>query len=173
MLRKTAIALAVAASAAALTALPAQAAKPVAAGHETVTHGMLVRGAHASKGAARPTKSSNLTYHGGAVNTTPKVVIVYWGTQWGNPDPVNPNLDNANLPDAAHDPAGEAPLQQAFFSNVGASNDGWSTSTRQYCQGDPSLTGVSVGATSCPTLAPALPQGVVYRVQGRTVERLD
>jgi len=122
VLRKTAIALAVAATAAGLTALPAHAAKPVVTGHEALTHGMMVRDVHAAKGNARPTRSSNLTYHGGVVQTTPEVVIVYWGSQWGSL-----GTDGFPTSDGAH----LASVQKAFFSSVG--DHQWVNSTRQYC----------------------------------------
>jgi len=121
VLRKSAIALAVAASAAALTSLPAQAAKPVVTGHETLSHGMVVRGAHAASHGARPTRSSNLTYHGGAVNLTPKVYIVYWGAQW------------VTSTGAFNDPKNAAAVQREFFNGAGES--GWAKSTLQYCTG--------------------------------------
>jgi hypothetical protein len=150
VLRRTGIAIAVVATTAALTGAPALAAKPAAAGHDTVTHGMLVRGAHAAK-PARPTKSSLLTYHGGTVNTTPQVVIVYWGSQWGPGSATS-------LPDAVHDPKGEAPLQLSFFNNIASAANAWVDSNRQYCKG---TNVASVGATSCSVAAPAYPSDLV------------
>ena len=124
--------------AAALTSVPALAAQPERAGHETVTHGMAMRNAHASKGASRPTRSSNLTYHGGATGLAGKVVIVYWGSQW------DPGLTGS----ITNDPKGEAPLQLDFFNNITGS--AWDDSTGQYCIGTSTSTvGASVGATSC------------------------
>ena len=87
---------------------------------------MPVRGA--AKGA-RPTKSKNLTFHGGnpgVVTGADKVYLVYWGSQW-----------------SAGDPSGEAALQQNFFNHVGGSS--WNKSVTQYCQG------VASGTTFCGT----------------------
>ena len=55
--------------------------------------------------------SGNLTYHGGPVQTTPKVVLVLWGM-------------------SASDP--EATILQNFFSHVGGSP--WQNTTHQYYQ---------------------------------------
>jgi hypothetical protein len=131
VLRRTGIAVAVFATTAALSAVPALAAQPASAGHDTVTHGMLVRDSHSASKGARPTRSSLLTYHGGATGLAHQVVIVYWGSQWG------PGADTA-LPDATHDPAGEAPLQLRFFQNITAS--AWDNSTGQYCAGSDAST---------------------------------
>jgi serine protease len=80
---------------------------------------MDTRRSHASK-PARPTKSSNLSYHGGVggigVETAPKVYLVFWGSQW-----------NSN------DPSGEAGILRNFFTGVGGSS--WLNSVTQYCQG--------------------------------------
>jgi hypothetical protein len=84
-----------------------------------------VKAAH----AARPTRSSNLYYHGGingvGVETgVDKVYLVYWGSQWTN-----------------NDPSGEASIQQSFFNGVGGSS--WNKSVTQYCEG------VSSGTIFC------------------------
>jgi serine protease len=60
--------------------------------------------------------SSNLFYHGGSVETAPKIYLVLWGSQWNN-----------------NDPSGEAGILQNFYSGVGASS--WLKSVIQYCQG--------------------------------------
>src|SRR5215470_3176261 len=42
---------------------------------------------HASPGQVQAANTSNdLTYHGGAVETTPKLYLVLWGSQWNNGD---------------------------------------------------------------------------------------
>ena len=56
--------------------------------------------------------ASNLTYHGGRVETAPAVYLVFWGRQWSN------------------DPSGEAPLLQKFFNGVGGS--AWANIDTQY-----------------------------------------
>ena len=70
--------------------------------------------------AARPNRSSNLSYHGGVggigVETAPKLYVVFWGSQW-----------NSN------DPSGEASLLESFYGAAGGSH--WLNSVTQYCQG--------------------------------------
>jgi hypothetical protein len=77
---------------------------------------------------ARPTKTNNLSYHGGVggigVETAPKVYLVLWGSQW-----------------TGHDPSGEASILESFYTNVSGSQ--WLTSVKQYCQG------VASGTVSC------------------------
>ncbi|HEY3860067.1 MAG TPA: hypothetical protein VGM47_10720 [Gammaproteobacteria bacterium] len=77
---------------------------------------------------ARPRKSVNLTYHGGVggigVETSPKIYLVFFGSQWTN-----------------NDPSGEATILQNFLSSTGGSS--WENSVTQYCQG------VASGTTFC------------------------
>jgi hypothetical protein len=84
VLRKTAIALAVAATAAGLTAIPAQAAKHPE-GMDVIKaggmHGQVpVRGAHSAAG--KRGGSPNMTSHGGPIMTGATVYPIYWGTSW-------------------------------------------------------------------------------------------
>jgi len=84
------------------------------------SHGNAATGAAATAGA-------NLTYHGGVggigVETSPRVYVVFYGSQWSN------------------DPSGEATLVQNFLRGVGGSS--WLNSVTQYCQG------VAVGTVQC------------------------
>jgi serine protease len=82
--------------------------------HGNAAHVMKVKGVKPAGG----TGSSNLYSHGGAVETTPGVYIVYWG--WTS------------------DPSGEKAYQLNFFNGVGGSS--WINSTTQYCQNVPSGT---------------------------------
>lgn len=72
--------------------------------------------------------SKNLSYHGGiggiGVETTPKVYLVLWGSQW-----------------TGNDPSGEAAILESFYGGVGGSK--WLNSVTQYCQG------VASGTTTC------------------------
>jgi len=83
---------------------------------------------------ARPTKSKELSYHGGVggigVEPTPKVYLVLWGSQWNN-----------------NDPSGEAGILGNFLSGVGGSS--WLNSVTQYCQG------VASGTIFCPSGTPS------------------
>lgn len=130
--------LALGASAIVTCGVPALGAAASAAGSGTgVVHQSSVKSTHAS----RPRRSSNLSYHGGAVGveTGPdKVYLVWWGSQW-----------NSN------DPSGEAAIQQSFFNGVGGSS--WNNSVTQYCQG------VATGTVYCngAGTAAANPSGVL------------
>lgn len=86
-----------------------------------VIHGTVEAAEHAKAAhAARPTRSSNLYYHGGVggigIETAPRVYVVFYGSQWNSSDP-----------------SGEANLVQSFLSGVGGSS--WLNSVVQYCQG--------------------------------------
>jgi serine protease len=70
---------------------------------------------------------SNLTYHGGPIDPTPAIYLVYWGKQWQTPGDLSRTI----------------PYEQAFFNGLYGPGDTWTTSTQQYCSGAP------VGATSC------------------------
>jgi serine protease len=81
--------------------------------HPTVGDAAAAREAGARVGGSSTT--SNLSYRGGAVETTPKIYLVLWGSQWSN------------------DPSGESAILQNFFNGVGGSS--WLNSVTQYCQG--------------------------------------
>ncbi|HSN17977.1 MAG TPA: hypothetical protein VLV87_07185 [Gammaproteobacteria bacterium] len=72
--------------------------------------------------------STELTYHGGTggigVETSPKIYLVFWGSQWNN-----------------NDPSGEAGILESFVGSMGGSS--WFNSVTQYCQG------VASGTTFC------------------------
>lgn len=78
--------------------------------HPTVESMSLAR---AAQTAAR-IRTTNLTYHGGKVETAPAVYLVFYGSQWSS------------------DPSGEAGILQNFFSNVGGS--AWANIDTQYTQ---------------------------------------
>src|SRR5215831_4752772 len=76
---------------------------------------------HARPGQVQAASTANdLNYHGGiggiGVETTPKIYLVLWGSQW-----------NSN------DPSGEAAILENFYRGVGGSS--WANSVTQYCQG--------------------------------------
>jgi serine protease len=82
--------------------------------HPTVGDAVAARASGARVGGSSTT--SNLSYHGGAVETGPKIYLVLWGSQWTN-----------------NDPSGESAILQSFYSGVGGSS--WLASVTQYCQG--------------------------------------
>jgi len=96
--------------------------------HPTIEGAKMQRENAAAVQKARPHKSVNLTYHGGVggigVETSPKIYLVLWGSQWTN-----------------NDPSGEAAILQNFLSSTGGSS--WENSVTQYCQG------VASGTTFC------------------------
>src|SRR5256885_8742560 len=104
-------------SAGPVSATPSHLLPPQAAAHVFKT-----------KGGARPSRSNNLSYRGGVggigVETTPKVYLVLWGSQWNN-----------------NDPSGEAAILQNFYSGAGGS--AWLNSVVQYCEA------VASGTTFC------------------------
>jgi hypothetical protein len=97
--------------------------QPPAMIHATVED---MRRFHQAHPEARPgqvqaaSAGNDLYYHGGTggigVETTPKVYLVLWGSQWNN-----------------NDPSGESGILQNFYTGVGGSS--WSNSVTQYCQG--------------------------------------
>lgn len=115
---------AAAASAAALVAF----STPAQASPSAVQHGAATVHGH----AASPNASGSglLSYRGGTVVTSPRVFIVYWGSQWGTSSITN-------------DPSGEAALQLSFFNHAFGSGDTLFTSQTQYCEG------VARGTTQC------------------------
>src|SRR5436309_1211101 len=115
---------AVTAAALITAAVPAQASSSAAQHKATET----LRSHHASTAASG---SGLLSYGGGPIVTSPKVYIVYWGSQWGAGSTVT------------NDPSGEAALQLSFFQHAYGSGDTYFTSQTQYCQG------VAVGTTQC------------------------
>jgi serine protease len=76
-----------------------------------------------------------LSYHGGVggigVETSPKVYLVVWGSQW------------------ARDPSGEVAILQKFLP--GSMGSSWLNSVAQYCQNVP------VGTTNCASVSGAVP----------------
>jgi hypothetical protein len=60
--------------------------------------------------------TNNLTYHGGPIQTNPKIYVVYWGSAWNG----------------SGDPNGVRSYYNAFLSIIGGS--GWLNSVTQYTQ---------------------------------------
>jgi len=95
--------------------------------HTGVIHAMKVnKPAHHKGGGGGVLLAS----HGGAIEQTPAVYLVYWGPQWASGFGTSPNASS----DAQT-------YIQGFFGNVGGSS--WANSTTQYCQG------VASGTTNC------------------------
>ncbi|TMC53108.1 MAG: hypothetical protein E6J20_08530 [Chloroflexi bacterium] len=97
-----------------------------ASAHQAGTTYLKVKGAHSPN---KPRQSSNLFYHGGAIEQAAKVYIVWWG-DWAGSGAAQTYVSN-------------------FFSGVGGSS--WANSTTQYCQGVASGTVQCGGAGIHPT----------------------
>ncbi len=108
-----------------------------------------VDAAKQAREAARPVKqastSKDLSYHGGVggigVETTARVYLVLWGSQWNN-----------------NDPSGESAILQNFYSGAGGSK--WLNSVTQYCQGVASGTFYCNGAGQAAGNPPSILAGV-------------
>ena len=92
--------------------------------------------------------AAQLSYHGGydgiGVTTgTPKVYLVFWGSQWGSA-----STGGDGSVQLSGDPQGIAPRLQALFRGIGSAGEQWSGVMTQYCEG------VAAGSTSCPPGAP-------------------
>ena len=88
---------------------------------EVLAHAIIhptVEAMERERASHRPSRSSNLTYHGGiggtGVETAPRVYLVFWGSQWSS------------------DPSNEAAIVQDFLNGAGGS--AWLNSVTQYCQ---------------------------------------
>jgi serine protease len=99
-------------------------------------HAMSQRGA--AHNAPRAS-GSNLIYHGGPVEHTPKVYLVFWGSQWTS------------------DTNGVQAYLTNFFNGVGTSGDKWSALMTQYpdTTGAPTFGSPVLGGVWVDTLAAA------------------
>jgi hypothetical protein len=77
------------------------------------------------------------------VETTPRVYVVFWGSQWTN-----------------NDPSGEASILENFYGGVGGSQ--WLNSVTQYCQGVASGTYFCNGAGQAAGNPPSIYAGYWY-----------
>ena len=103
--------------------------------------------------AATPSVVQNLHYDGGTSDAgytspvgvttgSPRVYLVYWGSQWGSA-----GVDSNGYTTLSGDPSGIAAVQQAFFAGLGTGGELWSGVMTQYCEG------VTPGATTCPAVS--------------------
>jgi serine protease len=105
---------------------------------------------HPSPSTANATGPETLAFGGGidgigVASSTPKIYLVFWGTQWGTQG----TNSNGNLT-FSNDTSGGAPYLQQLFKGLGTGNELWSGTMTQYCDGS----SVAAGATSCPSGAP-------------------
>ena len=93
----------------------AAAAMPVRAGHSAAALPAREMMGLARGHVAPASGTGNLLWHGGPVQSAPKVYLILWGSQWSS------------------DPSGEAAILQNFYSGIGGSN--WESAVNQYCTG--------------------------------------
>jgi hypothetical protein len=97
-----------------------------------------------ARGSAQPAgTTSNLLYHGGAVETQPLVYIDYWGSKWANGFASGGYTSAQAQTYINYFFGGSTSLTTPGTGGVGGTN--WITSTNQYCQG----TTVNSSATPC------------------------
>jgi serine protease len=94
---------------------------------------------------AAATGPETLSYQGGVdsigvTSGTPRVYLVFWGTQWGSA-----GTNGSGYTTFTGDPNNAAPYIQAWLKGLGTNGELWSGVMTQYCDGS-----VAVGATSCP-----------------------
>jgi hypothetical protein len=131
-----------------VTPAPADAAAPAApvlvehgkltrpAPGSVVTHGRFgVKPIHGTA-LAPAASSADVFVHSsaktGVVSPTPRIYLVFWGSQWDFNDPALVANDTLNM-----------------YSSLFGSQDTWGTILSQYCEGG----GIKVGATTCPRKA--------------------
>jgi len=73
--------------------------------------------------------ASNLTYHGGPIQTTPHMYVVFWGSTWNN---------------STGDPNGVAAKMKSFLGIIGGSR--WLNSVTQYTQSGGAHVGNAAGS---------------------------
>jgi len=125
------------------------------ANREAVRPGEAQRREKRSGGATQPaitaaTGPETLSFGGGVdsigvTSGTPKVYLVFWGTQWGTQ-----GTNSSGYTTFTGDPHAAAPYIQAWIKGLGTNGELWSGVMTQYCDGSQ----VAVGATSCPGGAP-------------------
>jgi serine protease len=81
----------------------------------------------------------------GVTSGSPKVYLVFWGSQWGTQG----TDGNSNLTFTG-DPVAAAPYLQQMFKGLGSGGEQWSGVMTQYCDGPL----VAFNATTCPSGAP-------------------
>jgi hypothetical protein len=136
---------AAAAAAGALTLIAGVVGPASSAGASSAAKAAVSRNSLGQARAHLATSQPLLKYYGGTngvgVEVHPKVYLVFWGAQWGATGHSGSDLTFTN------DPVGAAPYVQEFVRGLFGTQDTWSTSTTQYCQG------VAKGATTCPSTA--------------------
>ena len=110
--------------------------------HNTYRHGVVPSlawiASHTNSPAISPrltNSPNNLVYLGGTngagvITGSPKVYLIYWGSQWGTQ-----STNSQGNPVFSGDPNSMAPYLEAFLEGLGSNSEGWSQVMTQYCQG--------------------------------------
>ena len=85
--------------------------------------------------AVSPQTSDLMFFHGGidgigVTSGTPKVYLVFWGSQWGTP-----GTDGSGNLTFSNDYAAGAPYIQNLMKGLGTGGETWSGTMTQYCDG--------------------------------------
>jgi hypothetical protein len=107
-------------------------------------YGVVPMRGHRAANTKRFDLGGELRYGGGVggvgvMTGTPRVYLVFWGSQWGSP--ATNSQGDVTL---AGDSASVAPVLQEFMKGLGTNGENWSGVMTQYCEG------VSTGAETCP-----------------------
>jgi len=124
---------------AAAMASTAVASAPVAAAHSGVGAS---QHKHQKPQAAAPAASQPLLQYqtsGAPVETAPTVYLIFWGPQWGV------GWDDVSNSGNVYSSGQAQTYVTDYFKYVSSTATAWNATTTQYCSG------VSVGATSCPS----------------------
>jgi PKD repeat protein len=118
--------------------------------HPAVQAGKLQGNAAVQATTAAATGASTLSFDGGiggvgVVSGTPKVYLVFWGSQWGSS-----STDANGSLHFTGDPKNAAPYMQGWLRGLGSNGELWSGVMTQYCDGST----VAAGSTACPAGAP-------------------
>ena len=118
--------------------------------HPSAAAGKLHGATGAAAAVAAATGPQTISFNGGVngigvTSGSPKVYLVFWGTQWGTA-----GTNGNGYTTFTGDPKSAAPYMQAWIKGLGTNGELWSGTMTQYCDG-PS---VATGATTCPAGAP-------------------
>ncbi|WP_220040712.1 hypothetical protein [Streptomyces tateyamensis] len=142
-----------------LAAVPQASAQSAPAGADASTgaarHGVMTTVEQAAAARAHHALSSanTLSYGGGiggvgVIDGHSKVYLIFYGTQWGTQ-----STDSGGNATFSGDPSHVAATTQKMFKGIGTGNEKWSADLTQWCDGS----GVSRGATKCPSTASFVP----------------
>ena len=101
-----------------------------------------------------PAGTAPITFHGGlapvggganvgVTRSTPKVYLVFWGSQWGTDTQISATVGTRTVDTFSGDPKGVAPYLQDLMAGLGTTGDNWSGVVTEFCDQ------LALGATVC------------------------